>query len=122
MLLFIIFLICVYYEDVRGVSDFIKFGPDKREDFLEIGGDGMDFIFKFHGRITEFVYLCGLVYGMVRGPYSWVFAIVLFLAQIPKDRLGWTIIDSLFSILTLTMVFLLVFQDQIFEILTLIIS
>ena len=120
MILYIVFLICVYYEDITGVISHIKNGPDKRDNRLEISGEGSDLSFKFNGKITEFIYIAGLVFGMIRGPYSWVFALILFLAQIPKTQLWWVIVDALLSILLLTLVFLMIFQEQIFVIIDLI--
>ena len=118
MFLYIIFLICVFYEDITGVINHIKHGPDVR-DVLEIGGNGNDFTFAFKGHLTEFIYTVGLLYGTIRGPYHLVFVFVLFLAQIPKKQLWWTIVDSILSIVLLTGAFILIFYQEIFEIIDL---
>lgn len=119
MLLYIIFLICVFYEDITGVINHIKHGPDKREVLnLESIRDN-DFSISFKGRLTEFIYLSGLLYGSIRGPHGWIFLLVLFLAQIPKKYLWWTIVDAILSITILTGALLILFRKEIFEVINL---
>lgn len=116
MLVYLIFLISALYEDISGVYNHIKHGPDPRTDVFEVEGKENKFRLSFNGRLTEFIYLAGLVYGTFKGPYSLLFLLVLFMAQIPKKVLVWTIIDALVSSVVLVWIFFATYYEILWKV------
>lgn len=104
MIYYLIFALCAFYEDIRSVFDKIK-GLDVNKDPIEVKFlENLDMSINYNGRLTELIYILGVLIGAMFAPEKLFFIAILLISLIPKKNLSWIIIDTIISICLITFI------------------
>lgn len=109
-MLYLIFALCAIYEDILNPIQFFKrkkqgLPPEERKDTEFKWNE-----FNYNGSLTEFVYVVGLIVGVLSSCREWpIFLFILIMAQIPKKAGWWIVTDAVVSIILILLILIVHF-------------